>query len=290
MNLLNWFLLVACGLLMALGIISLRAGSRKRTTTWGLALYVGLGPLLVVLPFFWQSLRLFSLGYALLIMAAGALAIVGIWAAAEAMRRGPVGPTFLMQNFSLLIPVTGSIIFYGEAVSHAKVSGLIVIAIAAALLSLGRGRSANRSVDTGGFSPTWLLYALMVFLFVGLTGLVFRDATFRSNDKEFYMGVVLLAYMGNMVGVIGGLTLSRHRPTRDDLVFGSATGFANLAAFIITLFLLRNVGGVVAFPTRYVISTLVVVVLASMIFRERPDARTIIGLAIGFAGVILLGL
>ena len=249
MDLANWSLLVVCALLMGMGIITLRIGSRRRTTTWGLSLFVGLGPLLVALPLGWRSLALFSWPYALLIVAAGALAIVGIWATAEAMRRGPVGPTYLLQTFSLVIPVGGSVLLYHEVLSPLKAAGLAAVALAAILLSLGR-RNGPRSVEAGGFSPAWLFYALMTFLFFGITGLIFRDAIHQSNAGEFYMGVVLLAYIGNLVGIAGGLALSRHRPTRDDLIWGSLTGFLNFTGFIISLFLLRNIGGVMAFPTR----------------------------------------
>jgi drug/metabolite transporter (DMT)-like permease len=284
----NWLLLVSCAVVVGLGIITLRVGSRRKTTTWGLSLYVGFGPLLVALPLGWRSLSLFSLPYALLIVAAGALAIVGIWATAEALRRGPTGPTYLLQPFSLAIPVGGSVLLYHEPLSALKVAGLVTVAVAAVLLSLGRRRAGQVSVETGGFSPAWLVYALMAFLFFGLTGLILRDAAHQSGAADFYLGVVLLAYIGNMVGIVGGLLLSRHRPTRDDMVWGSLTGFLNFGGFILGMFLMRNIGGVLAFPMRYIISTLIVVLVAALMLRERPDARTLAGLIAGCGGVLLL--
>ena len=285
----NWLLLIACGALFGTGIIFLRAGCRRRTTTWGLALYVGLLPCLVSAALAVRHLHLFSPAYAALEVLAGIFGIAAIWASTEALRRGPTGPTFLILSYGIVVPVLASVLFYGEPLGWLRVVGLAIVAVSIPCLQ-GPRREAGAPAAARHPSAAWMAYAAASFLLYGAASVLLRDAVHRNASGHFYLGVVLLAYVGNLVGSGLGLAISGQRPTRADAWWGTATGMLNFAAFIITLFVMRNMGGVLLFPARLVISVGVVVLLAIVVFKERPSLRTAVGLALGTAGIVLVAI
>ncbi|MBN2582301.1 MAG: hypothetical protein JXL80_04475 [Planctomycetes bacterium] len=292
----DWLLLVACSLMIAVGVIFMRAGMRRGTTSWGLSLYVGLVPCVIFGPFAWRHVALFPPWYAALLVAAGAVAIVGIWALNESLHRGPVGPTFLIRSYSILVPVAASVLFYGESLSVLRVTGLLIVAASVPLLQSGKIPPGADSAAARRANGIWLLYMSLTFVAFGLADTAFRDAVSREADYApnahggYVLGIVLLGYLGNMVGVPIGLLLTRTRPTRADAIWGTATGLVNGVAFLLVLLVVGSMGGVTVFPARLVISVACAVVLAAIFFRERPDARTAAGLVLGTVGVILLGI
>ena len=292
----DWLLLIACSLLISLGAIFMRIGNRRGTTSWGLSLYVGLVPCVVFGPFAWPHLALFPPWYAVLMIGTGAVAIVGIWALDKALRCGPVGPTFLIRSYSIIIPVLASALFYNEAMGPTRIVGLLVVAASVPLLQRAKRAAGIEPAAHRRIGIAWLLYGSLTFLAFGLADAVFRDAMARQVDYapgirgDYILGVVFLGYLGNMVAVPIGLLFSRTRPTPADAIWGTATGLVNGVAFILAMFVLGTMGGVLVFPTRTVISVAGVVFLAFVLFRERPGLKVAIGLVLGTIGVVLMAI
>lgn len=285
----HWLLLIFSGLLLAVSMVLMRAGSRRGATTWGLSLFVGLAACAVAAPFAWRHLALFSWGYGGLMLAAGALAIGGIWACVEATSRGPVGPTLMIRNYSMIVPLAGSALFYGESFGWWQAVGT---ALVLASVPLFQSRRKSGPISAGEVRPDarWLAYCAAMFVLFGVADFLFRDGVHRAASSDaFLLGVVLLGFAGNVLGSVVGLAASRQRPNRHDVLWGSAVGLMNVTLFTIALFIIRDMGGVLVFPARLIISVVAVVLLAAALFGERPGGRAVAGLALGTVGIVLIG-
>jgi len=286
----NWTLLILAGVLYGVGVIILRAGSRRGTTTWGLALYFGLTPCIVGMALGWSWVVRVGLGYGWAPLAMGLMVVAAIWASAEALRRGPTGPFFLVQNFSLVIPVAASILFYGESLGLWRAAGLGLTVVALVLIRGADGKRRPAVADPSG-GRGWFFYTMISVLLFGAVQVIMRDGAARyEHDNAALAGFVVLSYLGEVLGACVGLAVSRHRPTRADAAWGTAHGVVTAAGFAMSMFALKALGGVLLFPARFMASAAVVILLAVIIFKERPNARTAVGIALGIAAVVLLGI
>ncbi len=277
-------------MLYGAGVIILRSGSRRKTTTWGLAFYFGLAPAIIGVLAGWSYVLRVGWGYGWAPVTMGLLVVAAIWASAEALRRGPTGPFFLIQSFSLMIPVAASVLFYGEPLGPWRLAGLALIAVALPLIACANSSNRSSSRDDPGHGR-WLPYTLLSVALFGAVQILMRDGAARyAGDTASLGGFVILSYLGEVIGACIGLAVSGHRPTRADALWGTAHGVVTASGFALSMLALQALGGVLVFPARFVASAAVVLLLALVLFGERPNGRTALGIALGVAAVILLGI
>ena len=285
----DWLLLSLGSLTLGLSVILMRFGRQHGARPAPMMLFIGLVPCLATAPFVWNRLGEFSCGYAALMVAGGLLGYGGQAALIEALGRGPVGPTFIIRSFAILVPVAASALFYDEPLGPTRVAGLALACLAIPLLQTGH-TSPGASAEHRRAGAVWLAYCLASLALLGGADWVFRDAARPNASFQFILGVVFLGYLGNILGAVVAIPLGRAWPTRADALWGSAAGLCSLAAFALSLLVLRHLGGVLVFPARSVISIAAALALAFLFFRERPALRAAAGMALGAAGIVLLAM
>lgn len=285
----SWTLLILAGVLYGVGVIFLRTGSRRGTTTWGLALHFGLIPCIVGVAAGWPQVMQVDPGYAWAPLVMGALVVATTWAGAEALRRGPTGPYFLIQSFSIMIPVVASVLFYGEPLGPWRGAGLGLVVVALPLIRASDARRPNEGLKKE--KRGWFFFTMVSLILLGVVQIIMRDGAARCERNDgALVGFVILSYVGEVAGACIGLALWRHRPTRADALWGTANGVATGVGALMSMFALRDLGGVLLFPARFIASAAVVILLALVLFRERPSPRVAVGIALGIAAVVLLGI
>jgi drug/metabolite transporter (DMT)-like permease len=282
----QWLLLILAGVMYGSGTVVVRAAARRRTTTWGLPLGFSLLPCLVGSVIGLPHLSVMPPEYMLWPVLLGVLVIVGIWATAEALQHGPVSPVFLIRGSSLSLPVAASILVYGEPLGVYRAIGLAVAAVA--LVLLARRSPQARHAEHG--PRTWVAWSLLGMACFGAVQIIMRDAISREVTPEFLWVFIMLSFWGNVAGSLVGLAASRQKPTRGDLLWGLPVGLTSIVGFSISMFVLRDMGGVLVFPSRFLITSSVVILSGLLLFKEHPDRRTALGMALGIVGIILLAI
>jgi drug/metabolite transporter (DMT)-like permease len=287
----QWLLLILAGVMYGSGTVMIRFGTRRRTTTWGLSLWFSLVPCAIATVIGLPYLDTLRAEYAVWPILLGAMVVVAIWATAEALRHGPIGPVFLVRSGSIALPVTASILIYGEPFGVCRAMGLAIAAVAMVLLT----RTSPEPRRDGQRQRSWVAYALLGLICVGMVQVIMRDAVSRDAvsrevSAEFLLAFIMLTYWGNVAAAVAGLAVSRHKPTRADMLWGTLAGLTSLVGFSVSMFVLRKMDGVLVFPSRFLIIATVVICSGFVLFKERPDRRTALGMVLGILGIVLLAI
>lgn len=282
----QWLLLILAGVMYGTGTVMIRAGTRRKTTTWGLSLWFSLLSCAIATVIGLPHLDTIRAEYAVWPILLGAMVVVAIWATAEAMRHGPIGPVYLVRSGSIALPVAASILIYGEPLGVYRAIGLVTAAMAMVLLA----RTPQEPRRDGQRQKSWVAYALLALICIGMVQVIMRDAVSREASAEFLLAFVMLTYWGSVAAAIVGLAVSRHRPTLADMRWGTPAGLTSLVGFTISMFVLREMDGVLVFPSRFLIVAAVVICSGFVLFKERPSRRTALGMVLGIAGIVLLAI
>ena len=193
----------------------------------------------------------------------------------------------LFSLFSMLggmmLPFLQGILFYGEAVTVAKVAAVVLICISLSL-------SVDRKGKGGG-----LIYCIGIFIFNGMSGVLtklFNTLPFERTSAAGYSiwgGIITVLLSGSV-----WLILNHREKAQAGAKFspkacavGAATGAINKVANFILVLALVHVDASIQYPA-VTGGVIIVSTLICLFGDKRPSRRELISVAIAFLGTLFL--
>lgn len=201
-----------------------------------------------------------------------------------ALATGEMSFTVVFVSASMVIPAFAVAVFWLEPLSVFKVAGAAVIIVSSCFSAKRNGKRREKG---------WLTYCFAAFLFMGLVGVlqkVQRSSSCSGSPKLFLLTAFITAFV--ICLAVCAITKKdpeeRPSPTMSGiaciLTAGGTLAFANLA----NLYLAGALPSALLFPAQNGGSTLLSVLIAAVVFRERPDGRQKTALIASLCGLVIL--
>ncbi len=212
-----------------------------------------------------------------------------------AMAHGPLALTNSLFSINMLIPIVYGLFYWDETLSVRAVGGLVLFIVSILFVSNATYYEQNTVKKT---SIQWLIYVLLSFLCGGTTMILSKQlALIRPDQNRSYLLVYIATNM--VLSVLAFLFLKRRAPgaspLKDSLgakylllclVAGTAMAGANT-------FFMRAIGvssSAFFFPATRGLGIILMLVLSSLIFRERLSRRALSGFILNALAILLLSL
>jgi len=225
----------------------------------------------------------FPVGVFVLACGAGVSYVVSYFFLIYTMRRVGIAVPWAMVRLSVLVPVLGAMLLFGERANLLQWIGIGLTCMAFPLLAIN-GKSHR--------AEAWWIYTLMMtclFLLTGMNQLcskVFVEIG-REGHRWFYLGVLFaVAAVGNSIPVLA----TGRRPTRGEWTNGLGLGAVNVMANTLVIVSLTMLPAIVVFPVFGGAGVALTVLAAVAIWREKLTRLRVLGLAMALAAVVLVNL
>jgi len=203
-------------------------------------------------------------------------------------RRAQLNISWLIIQFSLLVPFGLSILIYRETLEPQAILGIVFIFLSILFFALGKRSSAQDAAIPD--ARTWALLALSS-LFSGIGVSMPRiyvgvNPAGGAFTLAFYQGLTLVLLSG--AGLLLGRSKIPWKHYRGILLIAASMGVTSVPATAFITMALRFLRGAVVYPLRSVINILCVFVLSFLLFKERVRILEAIGSALAVVGIVLL--
>ncbi len=185
-------------------------------------------------------------------------------------------------RLSMLIPVTGSILIFGEQPSMLQIGGIAAGVLAFVLLGAAQRRAGGGSeLD---LKAVGILVA--IFAIVGTTDFSMKTAQaygVHSDALSFYifLSATLICWLSIAIG--------KTQVTRGDLAFGALLGVPNYFSVYFLLQALGQLDASIVFPSVSAGAVIMVTAVAIIFWKEHPNRMAWYGIALAAIAVALLG-
>lgn len=203
----------------------------------------------------------------------------------KALSSGEMSFTVIFISASMMIPAFLGALFWNESLSLQKVIGTLII-IAASYFASAHGRKK--------FERGWLIYCILAFLSMGAIGLIQklqRNSNYSSEANSFLFVAFITAFILCFVLTV---ILSKKEnfsfklPIKRDLVCTLSAGSLLCFSNIVNLYLAGVLQSVLLFPVQNGGSTVLSIVIAIVIFHEKPTKRQTIAMVIALIALAML--
>jgi drug/metabolite transporter (DMT)-like permease len=202
----------------------------------------------------------------------------------EALRHLPAGTTYTLTRLSTVFAALFSIVYFHDRL---KPSQLIGIVLAAGVILLCAGRKNSLARQPGARFQTGLLLALLAVL-AGTVSTVSSKFGALYADKWGFMAV---SYTFSSCGSLAlrRRELTRKRPARlpTALSLGLGMGLFNLVGYYALLQALAS-GPLSVIAPLTGMHFFVAIVLSALVYRERPDRRSLAGILLAVLATVLM--
>lgn len=134
----------------------------------------------------------------------------------------------------------------------------------------------------------WMRYILISFFLCGISDTTWKMAG-EVNGSAVNSYLLLFHIFALMASLITFFAKNQ-KITKKEFILGSIVGFTLIAGGICSLKALLILPGIVFFPIASCASLLLVTVLASIFWKEKPTTRQIYGLIVAFISIFLIAL
>lgn len=184
-------------------------------------------------------------------------------------------------RLSMLIPVTGSILFFGEQPSALQIAGIIAGVLAFVLL----GAAQRRGTSELDLKAVGILAA--IFAIVGTTDFSMKIAQANgvgSDALSFY--IFLSATLTCWIAV----AIRNSGVTARDCAIGAVLGVPNYFSVYFLLKALGQLNASVVFPSVSAGAVVLVTIVAIVFWKEHPNTTAWFGIALAAIAVGMLGI
>lgn len=276
--------------------------AKKRFFAYG-SLYQFTAALFSLIAIIFTGFNNFNLGLIFCSVVNAVLFAVSLFCAIEAIKGCSIAVANLFGLGGLIISVLVSYFWFGEEIKAHQLIGLGIFFVAAYLLSSKDGKFGKKlTVRTllllftyflsegfvmvvqkyfalrveGANTP---LFSLVTFTFCGLFMLVCFLFTLRKKDDE------LTVKPKEEVAETRQPLLTKRL-----IICGTLLALALFSINIIVTEMSKTVPSIVIFPVSSAISILVATLVGYFVFKEKLSVKKIIGLVVGLASIIIIGI
>lgn len=192
--------------------------------------------------------------------------------------------TEIAQRLSVVLSLLAAYFLFQEQFNQLKIIG-IILGVAAVLCVLFSNTATSKSI----LSNTGTFYLLSVWIGYALVDILLKYTT--SLGLQFPVTLNLMFICAFLISITY-LLIKKVNWTTSNLLAGLLLGclnFANIALYVKAHILLRDSPAIV-FAGMNILVVLLGVVAGLLIFKEKLKGLTMLGLFLGFAGVICLAM
>ncbi len=207
----------------------------------------------------------------------GALYLMGLVLMQRNIQKSGVVLTSTFSRLGLVVTIILSILLFREMPTVLQVVGM-VMALGAILLSSGK-------MEAGNFQPELLLCLLNM-------GVI--DAWVKAFDawgnNALSDRFLLLTFLTAALLCLGFMRYKKQRIGRWEILFGAAIAIPNYYNSRCLLLALRDIPGIILYPTYSVASLLTITVMGVCLFKERLSRRQWVAIGVILVALALLNL
>ena len=209
----------------------------------------------------------------------------------SAMKDGAMALTSICVMYGMIIPALAGPIFWHEPFGLIQALGILMMMLSLGLISISSG------TDKVKISKKWIILAVLCFVFSGMAGVMEKIHQSTDGKAERTAFVTIACLFMLIFSVCARLACGKSDDTASGdvgvkriLTFGAISG-AIIGCYSITnLTLAGNLDSMICYPISNGGALLLTVLVSRLFFKEALGLRRIIGVVIGLAGIILLGL
>jgi drug/metabolite transporter (DMT)-like permease len=203
-------------------------------------------------------------------------------------RRSKLNISWLIIQFSLLVPFGLSILIYRETLELQAILGIVLIFSSIVFFAVGKGSSAHGAAVPD--ARTWVLLALSsLFSGIGLSMPRIYVALSQSGGAftlAFYQGLTLVILSAG--GLLLGWNRSRGKRTGGILLVALSMGVTAVPANAFITMAVKYLRGAIVYPLRSVVNILCVFILSFLVFKERVRPLEAVGSGLAVVGIVLV--
>lgn len=203
-----------------------------------------------------------------------------------ALNRGNVSVAVMLANFGMLIPVIASCIAFGERPSAYRITGIVLMMAALAIMAK-KSPNVKNSVKGLGFALFGMLAngaGLTVSKFFAKSDVGGENLSFVAASYALSAIICAAVYLLYFVR-----RQKRGTKLGKRFVLISAGVGASLAAFLtVNTYAAKVVDGSFHFPAHSILSTLLSMLSGVLLFHDRLSKRQLVAFIVGIAAVALI--
>ncbi len=223
-----------------------------------------------------------------------------------ALEYGPLSLTNLLVNFSLIIPLGYSFVFYQEALTLPRIIGILLFAVCMVLFSgfrFGKGMKGEQAAHEKKASLKWFLLSVLAMICNGSLSLIqkvyaMQTGNIYSSQVLFYGYLFATLSSFVLAAVLFSLQRRRHivLPTHKEkqapVLIGLAllVGLSNFGLNLVVVLLATRMDAAIVYPVIQGSGPIIVTVVSRLLFKEKIDAVKLAGILIGCTAIVLLNL
>lgn len=209
-----------------------------------------------------------------------------------AMSKGNVSLTVMIVNFSMIIPIAFSLIYYHEKITISQIIGIIFVIIAL-ILSLERGDEKHK------YLKKWLFLTVCASLTNGCLAVcqkIFASGEYSGENKGFVAWAYITAFV---ISVLICLFIKFRKSSKENSLFKMTPQIAALGIFagvILAVFQWLNtyavsvINSTILFPAYNGGSMVLSALSGLLLLKDKLTKKQIFSVVLGAVAVIILTL
>ncbi len=205
----------------------------------------------------------------------------------KALAIGKVSMTVLIVNFSMVLNVLASYIFYNESISVLRFCGLILTLVSFII--------CNGKIQKQSIQKEWLLFAILAMITSStamLTQKVFGESPYGGENQAFISCLYIIA----AIICIFIYPIFKKKAEKSfelnfkTLKFALATGISLAIFQLFNTYALANIDGTFVFPAQTGGTIIFSTLSGVFIFKDSLNKRQVTGLILGIVALVLIAL
>ena len=190
--------------------------------------------------------------------------------------------TSSMIQLAVIIPITTSIIFYGETINTPQLTGILLAITSLPLLA----SKPNQKLEIDKTILPMILLTILVVGFSQTSSKILIQNGLETQNNYFFLAIFTSATL--LVAPIAHRNRNQIKPT--DAIYGIGVGTFNLLSNRALLLALTTLPGAIVFPVSSAGSLLMVTIAAIMLFKENTSRANIAGIIMTLIAVVLINI
>lgn len=209
----------------------------------------------------------------------------------QAQAYGSFAYTLIIVSLSAVIPTFSGLLFFNESVSLMQYFGILFMVICIVL-------SPEKSEEKSQLNGKWLLYCALAFVFSGAVGVVQKTHQHSQIHRNEMAALLIGCFCFSTIfsGIGYSYQLRREQKEKQSVKKGGKTvlllpiitGICFAFPHTINLFLSGKLPSVVLFPTVNLCPTILNMLYAMFVFKEKLTVKQWIGIGFGILSTVFV--
>jgi len=190
--------------------------------------------------------------------------------------------TSSMIQLAVIIPITTSVLFYGETITTTQLTGILLAITSLPLLA----SKPNQKLEIDKTILPMILLTILVVGFSQTSSKILIQSGLENQNNYFFLAIFTSASL--LVAPIAYRNRNQIKPT--DTTYGIGVGTFNLLSNRALLLALTTLPGAIVFPVSSAGSLLMVTIAAIILFKEKTSRANITGIIMTLIAVVLINI